>query len=909
MKKKTERNELFQASHMMVLISFSIFSLILIIESFILSWEMWAAILIVVAVVSSWIMHIMHRIPDGQRLWIYSILMMCTYFFYGCHTTSVYDLATVMAAVIIIYTMSGVKSLITLCQITYYITLGYGVTMLALDGYEFDSLVISRTVLHIAMITMISWVARVIIDKWYQVLSRSNEEIDQLTEATERLSDFLANVSHELRTPINAVIGLSGICVDNEQDPVLLANMKAVREAGRRVADQISDILDYSEIDRKKLAVNCEEYMLASVLNDLVNEIRPLKPRDIELIIDVDPAIPSVMSTDISKLKKILRHLIMNGLKYTHDGGVYVRLSAIPEEYGVNLFIEVTDTGIGMTEEEIEKVLDRFYQANSGRARSGGGLGLGMAVVSGFVASLGGFMTFTSTPDVGTTVRVSLPQKVMDPTGCMSIVKRDNLCLGAFLHFEKFPHPIVREYYNSMVRNIVNGLGVQMHRVENIENLKKLLSTVNLSHLFVGYEEYLTDPELMEELAHRVIVVVVANGAFALPKGSKVRIMEKPFYCFPVAMVLNMDSDTAGDDGLNMFCRGVHALVVDDEPMNLTVAKSIFKRYGMKVTTAPSGQDAVRLCKETRFDIIFMDHMMPGMDGVETMKLIRSDHTRACANVPIVALTANAVSTAKEMFLSVGFDGFVSKPVELVELERVLKKVLPANMITYEAGDYSLTEQGGSAPESGGAAPPAPAPAPTGDPVYDALAQCGVDSKIGLGYCQNDGNFYKELLTQFATEAEAKRTKIRAYFDSGDMKNYEVFVHALKSTSKMIGCPGLSEKAKALEFAAKEGRTDYIKAEHAGVMKDYEALTDCIISALGLPVPRTREAATEGEAGGEIMEFTPSGADEKQSDTPGDEIMEFTPSGADEKQSDTPDDEIMEFAPSGNDPRGNGESR
>ncbi|MBR5089893.1 MAG: hybrid sensor histidine kinase/response regulator, partial [Ruminiclostridium sp.] len=532
---------------------------------------------------------------DNQRLWIYSILMMCTYFFYGSHTTSVYDLATVMSAVIIIFTMTGKKGLIILCQITYYLTLGYGVTALALEGYEFDSLAISRTVLHAAMITMIGWIARIIIDKWYQVLNRSNEEIDQLTEATERLNDFLANVSHELRTPINAVVGLSGICIDNETNPELLENMKSVREAGRRVADQISDILDYSEIDRRKLAVNEEDYMLASVLNDLVNEIRPSKPHDIELVIDVDPAIPSVMCTDISKLKKILRHLIMNGLKYTHEGGVYVRISAITEEYGVNLFIEVTDTGIGMTEEETEKVLDRFYQANSSRTRSSGGLGLGMAIVSGFVASLGGFMTLTSAPGAGTTVHVSLPQKVMDPTSCMSVIHRENLCLGAFLHFEKFPHPIVREYYNFMVRNIVNGLGVQMHRVDNIENLKKLISSVELSHLFVGDEEYRTDPALMEELAKKMFVVVVANDDFVLPKNSKVRIMEKPFYCFPVAMILNMERNADNDDDLNMFCRGVHALVVDDEPMNLTVAKSIFKRYGMKVSTASSGHEAIQM--------------------------------------------------------------------------------------------------------------------------------------------------------------------------------------------------------------------------------------------------------------------------------------------------------------------------
>ena len=875
MKNKPEKNELFQSSHLMILISFTIFSVILIVESILLSWEVWAIVLIIVAVSGSWIMHILHNMPDNMRLWIYSILMMCIFFFYGTHKTSVYDLATVMSVVMLLYTMTGVKGLLTLCQITYYLTLAYGVVALALDGYDFNSLTISRTIMHVAMITTESWIAKVIIDKWHQVLGRSNEEIVALTDATDRLNDFLANVSHELRTPVNAVIGLSGICVDRETDPELLKNMISVHEAGRRVADQISDILDYSEVDRNKLVANNEDYMLSSVLNDIVNEIRPFKPHDIELIIDVDPAIPSVMCTDISKLKKILRHLIMNGLKYTHDGGVYVRISAVPKNYGVNLFIEISDTGIGMTEEELERISERFYQANSSRTRSSGGLGLGMAIVSGFVSSLGGFMTITSTPEVGTTVRVSLPQKVIEDSSCMSVVKRSNLCLGAFLHFEKFQNPSVRDDYNVMVRNIVNGLGVQMHRVENVENLKKLLSSVKLSHLFIGEEEYLTDPELMEKLSTDMIIVVVANSDFTLPKGSKIRIMEKPFYCFPVASILNMDPDTADEDNKIMFCRGVQALVVDDEPMNLTVAKSIFKKYGMVVSTAASGKEAVQMCRENKYDIVFMDHMMPGMDGVETMKMIRSDPARARGDMPIVALTANAVSTAKEMFLSEGFDGFVSKPVELVELERVLKKVLPQSLVTYEnpitenkqQPEPSAPETPAETPVETAAAAAATVPSGesnevTGETFTDKLEKLGVDTASGMNYCQNDEEFYKELLEQFASESTGKRAMIEKHFANKDIKNYEILVHALKSTSKMIGCDGLSEKAKALEFAAKEGRTEYIKSEHNGVMNEYKALSDGILSALGKPIAEEEN----------VLEFDPvsGGGDEP-------EIMEFSP--------------------------------
>ena len=197
--------------------------------------------------------------------------------------------------------------------------------------------------------------------------------------------------------------------------------------------------------------------MISSVLHDLVTQMRPYKRDDIELIIDVAPSVPAMMNTDVGKLKKILWHLIMNGIKYTKEGGVYVRIDSVEKEYGINLSIEVRDTGIGMSPEEAERVTEGFYQANSGRDRSSSGLGLGMSIVKGFVASLGGFMMVESELGKGTCVRVSVPQKVVDPSGCMTLANKERLCIGAFLQFEKYASPEVREYYNRMVRDIVVG--------------------------------------------------------------------------------------------------------------------------------------------------------------------------------------------------------------------------------------------------------------------------------------------------------------------------------------------------------------------------------------------------------------------------------------------------------------------
>ncbi|MCR5701019.1 MAG: response regulator [Lachnospiraceae bacterium] len=848
MKKVEERNELFQTSQMTILLSYTIFSGILTVESILLGWEMWAVLLILMGVGVSWFIHIQQRFNEKYRVWIYSIFIMFTFFFYGSHPTSVFDTVAVMSIVLILFTMTGIRSLITFLQILYYITFAYGIVSMWRAGEKFDSLVITRAILHIAAITTISWISRTIITKWVQVLDHSRDEIDQLTYATQRLNDFLANVSHEIRTPINAIMGLTGICIDNEQDQEKLTNLISVRNAGRRVAEQISDILDYSEIDSNKLANNYEDYELSSVLNDLVTEIRPYKPEHIELVIDVDPAIPCIMNTDINKLKKILHHLIMNGLKYTSEGGVYARISVEKQEYGVNLMLEVTDTGIGMDEEETERIMDGFYQADSGRTRHAGGLGLGLSITSGFVASLGGFMMVMSKPGAGTTVRVSIPQKVVDPRSCMSLNNREEKCIGAFLNFEKYKNPNVREYYNAMVGHIVVGLGVQMHRVDNAANLKKLTSSVKLTHLFVGDEEYLSASAELERLAKEMVVVVVADGNFKLPRGSRVKIMEKPFYCFPVVSVLNTDYTDSDTNEDVMYCNGIRALVVDDEPMNLSVAKSIFKRYGMVVSTAASGQDSIDMCHENEYDIVFMDHMMPGMDGVEAMKHIRSIRSKENKDLPIVALTANAVSSAKEMFLSVGFDGFVSKPVERQELERVLKKVLPKSAITYEKAEV-VQESFTSSEEN--AEPEHELSA------YEKLNNFGIDTLLGLEYCQNDDELYETLLRQFVEEYPGKQNKIEEYYNAKDFKNYEIYVHALKTTAKMLGNMQLSEQAKDLEFAAKKEQATYIEGHHNALMSSYKSTMQHIADIYDIqPVDKPAESSS-ADSEDEVLIFAP----------------------------------------------------
>ena len=406
MSKIKESGDLFESSHLTILVSYTIFASILVIESLLLGWENWALILIVTGICAAWVLHIRHTTPPNVRLWLYAILMMGCYFFYGIHQTSTFDLALVMAAIIMLHTMTGRKPLITLCEFTFYVTMAYELITMILSGEVFDILIISRSVLHVVMIFFIGWFAKTIIDQWNKVLDQSKDEVEQLKGATEHLNDFLANVSHELRTPVNAIIGLTSLCIDKSRHREVEGDLIAVRDSGRKVAEQISDILDYSEIDRKKAVCNNEDYMLSSVLHDIVTDVKTYKPKKVELIIDVDPSIPAVMNSDVAKIKKILRALITNGLKYTQKGGVYVRITTENHEYGVNLCIEVTDTGKGIAKNSWRSVFDPGYTTKER------GWGLGLSLAKRIVTEYHKGKIYVAHSEIGkgTTFRIELPR-------------------------------------------------------------------------------------------------------------------------------------------------------------------------------------------------------------------------------------------------------------------------------------------------------------------------------------------------------------------------------------------------------------------------------------------------------------------------------------------------------------------
>ncbi|MBR5088403.1 MAG: response regulator [Ruminiclostridium sp.] len=294
-----------------------------------------------------------------------------------------------------------------------------------------------------------------------------------------------------------------------------------------------------------------------------------------------------------------------------------------------------------------------------------------------------------------------------------------------------------------------------------------------------------------------------------------------------------------------------HILVVDDTRMNLIVAVGLLKDTQIAVDTAESGAEALQMTLVRSYDAILMDQRMPEMDGVETMHKLRARGKGNDLTIPVICLTADAISGAKERYIAEGFNDYLSKPIDSEELKKMLMRFLPAEKV--------ITVQDDDKAKRGPAkAPVKPEPVKTTEKpgtLFEALESAGVDVRSGLGFCYNNEELYRDLLVEYVKAADGKTRDINGSFDDGDWKNYGIRVHSLKSVSRTIGLQELADTAAMLEKAADEGDTELIEKEHAGFMESYRKAVSALVSA---GVPSGGETSGEDTSDDdEILEFMP----------------------------------------------------
>ncbi|MCM1266589.1 MAG: ATP-binding protein [Bacteroidales bacterium] len=676
------------------------------------------------------------------------------------------------------------------------------------------------------------------------------DNIRELEIAERSKDDFLVNISHEIRTPINAVCGMSEAILQEDLPLEVRRDVVDIQTAGRNLLATVSNILDFSELESGKLELAEESYNITSTITDIINMAMTMdNGKHLELIVDCDADLPSNLLGDEQKLRRIIINLLENAIKFTKEGGIILRIKSRREEYGINLSVSVKDSGIGIERADLEKIFTSFSQIDSKRNREEGGVGLGLAITQALVRRMGGFITVNSTPGTGSEFQFTIPQKVLDETPIVSIRDKKNLYASCYINLDKYDYTVVREGYENCIRHISTQFGFPFRICRNLPELKRRMERENYSHIFIGWEEYCEDRPFFEKLStERTVVLLLNYDQELLVQGQMMRIY-KPFTVLSIAAVFNGQKILLGEDSHislhNKFIAPqARVLVVDDNAMNLKVMARLLLPYQIKVTMASSGREALEKLDAPEFDCVFLDHMMPEMDGVETLHKIRQKPGLYYHSLPVIAFTANAIGGAREMFMAEGFNDFIAKPIELSVLDRILRRYIPTHMQIVVEDEEEQTLSGqvkAAAPETAGSAPQTPhapqtpgsaetAARPTRDESASGrlrLEKAGINLEHAYAYCGDEEGF-REIVAIFHAEGKKRSENLAHYFAEQDWKNYVICVHALKGNAKGIGADDLSAAAKELEFAGKENRIDDILRNHEAMMEQHEALLDAL---------------------------------------------------------------------------------
>ena len=530
-----------------------------------------------------------------------------------------------------------------------------------------------------------------------ELFTRLKQDFIAVKAANNAKTNFLSNMSHEIRTPINAVLGLDEMILRESTEPQILSYAQNIQSSGKSLLSIINDILDFSKIEAGKMEIIPVDYDLSTTITDLVNMISTrAKDKGLNFIVNIDEKMPHKLHGDEIRIKQCILNILTNAVKYTPEGSVTMNISGErslnpTEKDIIYLRAQVIDTGIGIKQEDVQKLFSPFERIEERRNRTIEGTGLGMSIVKSLLSSMGSHLEVKSEYGKGSDFSFSVEQKVLD-----------------------------------------------WEEIGDYEEMKEKIEAEK-----AAYKE-----------------------SFQAPNAN--------------------------------------ILVVDDTPLNLTVIKGLLKSTRIQVDTAESGFVALKMAREKKYDILLIDHRMPKMDGIEMLHVLRGEDTSINRSTVCIALTANAISGAKEMYLSVGFEDYLSKPVEASKLEMMIVKYLPPEKVLH-AGEKGFIEQKSIVWDG----TERRKPPTTSKEAREALAVWeqlfGIDIAVAIHNC-GSSEIFMEAARNFYDTIEEKSSQIEKFRKAENWNDYTVLVHALKSSARLIGAGELSEQAAFLEQCGDEAK-------------------------------------------------------------------------------------------------------
>ncbi len=616
-------------------------------------------------------------------------------------------------------------------------------------------------------------------------------EMREAQEANRAKSDFLANMSHEIRTPMNAVIGMAEIAMREELPQGARDCLVQIQKSGNNLLNIINDILDYSKIDSGKMEIIPEEYNLQNELNDISDILATrIGSKELELYVISDLNIPHTLLGDSMRIRQVLINLVNNAIKFTNKGSVGVTVTC--EKTGADtclLTYHIKDTGIGIKKEDLDKIFISFQQIDSKRNRSVEGTGLGLAISKRLVETMGGTMGVDSVYGEGSDFWFSIPQKILDPTVDLVLDSPEKKRV-VFLNNDPVKEQIFLE-----------EAGITGFEKIQISDIGEYSADPGYRD-YVFFDERKDDDGMKDFLKTYPDVIGVAitdfysNFKTDVPNMRKLR---RPVTTSKVVRILNEEEDDTPhyeSEGYSISFTAPDAriLIVDDNSINITIAEGLLAPIKMNIDSALSGAEAIEKIDKNDYDIVLMDHMMPEMDGVEATRIIRAK--KGSDNPVIIALSANVVEQARNLFIEAGMNDFVAKPIDIKDITAKIRKWLPAEMIKKGVAEDTASDE-------------------ASDPLMEFEMIDAPRAISALGSVV----LLRKIAGEYYELGEKNYNAILNAHETGNIKDFTIKVHALKSSSRQIGQYKLGDMAEALENAGRTEDKDFIN-ENLGETMD-----------------------------------------------------------------------------------------
>ena len=668
---------------------------------------------------------------------------------------------------------------------------------------------------------------------------------EQAEAANASRGDFLARMSHEIRTPMNGIIGMASLLKKTALDAKQHNYVEKALSSANTLLGLINDILDFSKIDAGKLKLEAVPFNLEEILGNIINVVgTQAEKKGLEYVFQIDSGVSQHLIGDPLRLGQVLMNLAGNAVKFTEQGEIVIAVCMEDQrENDVTLRFSVRDTGIGLQPEQLTRLFSAFSQADDSITRKYGGTGLGLAICKQLTELMGGKIWVESEPGVGTefifTAKMQLAEKtdaqeiqsIRSLRGIRALVVDDN---GA-----------AREALSTMLSSLkinvdtaVDGMSAIacleqaveqdnpydlvlldwiMPGIDGIETARRIKANALLAKVpamlmvtangreeayveaeQVGLDGFLLKP-VYASLMYEALVDILGVENFCQPSVAREEIQEENFQDIP----------------------GARILLVDDNLINQEVACEFLQDFGMEVTIAANGQKCLAALERSSYDLVLMDIQMPVMDGLEATRRIRQNPLRT--NLPIIAMTAHAMTGDKEKSLAAGMNDHITKPIDSVALHKTLKKWLRTKI---------------SAPQTR-KSQPSPAVISTG--IFTLPHMPGIDQDEALRTLNNKTDLLVKMLYDFKKNFSSLPTQLRELSIAGEWSDIERKAHTIKGVSGYIGSLGLMRAAEQLENALRSNQRE-AAGQHLAIF--INALDD-ILSSLSVLPPLEQEQISE----------------------------------------------------------------